>query len=107
MELKVFFKDQLAGILTKHSEFSYSFLYLENYLNLKEARPISVNLPLQKEKFESRELFPFFDSLLVDGWLLAEQSAGLKVDSRDRFSLISHSGLECIGAVSLRGDNLE
>ena len=46
-------------------------------------------------------------NLLVDGWLLSEQSTALKIDPRDRFSLISHSGLECIGAVSLRGDDFE
>lgn len=103
MELQVFFKNNLAGILTKHSESFYSFYYLESYLSLREARQISVNLPLQVEKFESNQLFPFFDNLLVDGWLLAEQSAGLKIDVRDRFLLISYSGLECIGAVSLRG----
>jgi serine/threonine-protein kinase HipA len=107
MELKVYYKNYLAGVLTRHAETSFSFYYLDSYLGLKEARPISVNLPLQAEKFESSKLFPFFDNLLVDGWLLSEQSAGLKIDPRDRFALISHSGLECIGAVSLRGANHE
>jgi len=107
VELEVYYKDYLAGILTKHSASLFSFFYLESYLKLKEARPISVNLPLQSEKFESNELHPFFDNLLVDGWLLAEQSTGLKIDPRDRFALISHCGLECIGAVSLRGKRHE
>jgi len=107
MELRVFYKNDLAGVLTRHSENSFSFFYLESYLSLEGARPISVNLPLQAEKFKSSELFPFFDNLLVDGWLLSEQSTGLKIDPRDRFALISHSGLECIGAVSLRGPDNE
>ena len=100
--LDVCFKDRICGKLVKHSEDSYTFVYDEKYLSSAGARPISVNLPLRAEPFTSPALFPFFDNLISEGWLLEAQSSLLKIDSRDRFRLIEACGMECMGAVSLR-----
>ena len=51
-------KDQ-AGILTEHEE-GYEFIYDEQYLTHKNAKAVSLTLPLQQEVFRSEHLFPFF-----------------------------------------------
>lgn len=110
MKLKVYFGEQEAGILERHGDagdVSYSFRYLPEYLNLPSSRPVSVNLPLQREAFQAKELFPFFDNLLAEGWLLEVQATAHKIDKQDKFALISACGLECMGAVSLRGEHDE
>jgi serine/threonine-protein kinase HipA len=105
INLRVYFKDQFCGVLTQHSRSSYSFAYDSAYLGSVGSRPISVNLPLRPEPFLSERLFPFFDSLISEGWLLDVQTAALKLDKSDRFALIQKCGLECMGAVSLRGED--
>lgn len=38
----------------------YIFMYSEKYLNYKKAIPLGYELPLTKQYFEDKELFPFF-----------------------------------------------
>lgn len=101
--LVVYFKNLKAGTLTKESQSSFIFQYDTDYLSHADARQISVNLPLQTNAYRSRELFPFFDNLMAEGWLLDAQSSSLKIDRSDKFGLIAKCGLDCVGAVSLRG----
>ncbi|HAH07589.1 MAG TPA: phosphatidylinositol kinase [Elusimicrobia bacterium] len=97
----VFCKGKRAGLLRKTAggyEFSYEALYLSD----PDAVPISLTLPLRSEKFESRELFPFFEGLLPEGWLLDLTCAAAKIDKNDRFRLLLHTGEDPVGAVSVR-----
>ena len=65
----IFYKDQLAGILTENDA-GYEFCYLPEYLSLEKAKAVSMTLPLQEEAYTSPVLFPFFDGLIPEGWLL-------------------------------------
>ena len=71
------------------------------YLALKEAEAISLTLPLQPEIFTSKILFPFFDGLIPEGWLLDITIKNWKLDGRDRMSILLATCLDCIGAVSI------
>jgi serine/threonine-protein kinase HipA len=107
MKLEVYFDKVHAGYLERTREENrntYIFSYILDYLNRDDARPLSVNLPLRREPYRSTELFPFFDNLLAEGWLLDVQAVAHKIDKNDKFALISVCGLECMGAVSLRGE---
>ena len=103
--LQVFFKDTLCGHLKKTRE-HYEFRYDPKYLKRSEARQISVNLPLQSEAFISKTFFPFFDNLIAEGWLLDIQTREKNLNKEDRFELIKEFGIECMGAVSLRGEDV-
>lgn len=110
MKLRVFFDRDWAGVLEKKEqagEACFVFAYLPAYLQSKSARPVSVNFPLREQPYESKVLFPFFDNLLSEGWLLDIQAQSLKIDKSDRFALVARCGLECMGAVSLRGESDE
>lgn len=100
-EAWVFFHDKQAGVLRKTGD-GYEFSYDKNYLVDPSAQALSVNLPLQSEPFLSPLLFPFFEGLLREGWLLDLTSVALQLDKRDKFGLLLHSGENAIGAVSIR-----
>src|SRR3989344_2134844 len=100
-EAAIFYGKKRAGLLRK-SESGYEFAYDENYLKDSGAFPISLSLPLRPEKYESRELFPFFEGLLPEGWLLNITAATAKIDKEDKFHLLLHTGEDPIGAVSVK-----
>jgi serine/threonine-protein kinase HipA len=56
---------------------------------------------LQEEAFHSNVLFPFFDGLIPEGWLLELAGRSWKIDRRDRMSLLLACCKDCIGAVSV------
>lgn len=97
---KVFYKENLAGIITE-DENGYTFTYDEDYMNSENANQISFNLTLQKESFKSKTMFPFFDGLIPEGWLLDIAEANWKINPRDRMSLLLTFCKDCIGAVSV------
>lgn len=96
---EVYFKDFLAGFLTDFDD-HYEFQYTIDYLN--KGFPISVTLPLQKEAFISKQLFPFFDGLIVEGWLLNVAKDNWKINPNDRMGLLLLLGEDTIGAVSIK-----
>jgi len=97
---EVLFNNKRAGIITK-TDSGYEFIYDQNYLGENNARPISISIPLSRETYRSRELFPFFEGLLPEGWLLAQTSSVLKIDTNDKFNLLLNIGRDTIGAVSI------
>lgn len=99
-QAQVFYKDILAGILEENED-SYTFIYDENYLKQEQSKPISLTLPLQKEKYESKILFPFFDGLIPEGWLLEIAVNNWKLNQRDRFGLLLAMCRDCIGCISI------
>jgi serine/threonine-protein kinase HipA len=100
-QAEVLYNGRRAGLLTKKPG-GYVFAYDPTYLGEKGAAPISLGLPLQSESFESKELFPFFDGLLPEGWLQEITIRTLHIDADDRFGLLLATGRHTIGAVSVR-----
>lgn len=92
--------DQLAGWLTQ-DEWGYHFEYDHAFLARPEARPVSLTLPLQSEPYTSSVLFPFFDGLIPEGWLLDIAQRNWKLNPRDRMGLLLACCKDCIGAVSV------
>lgn len=101
VQAEVLYNGRRAGLLIKKPG-SYVFAYDPAYLGEEGAAPISLSLPLQTEPFESKELFPFFDGLLPEGWLQEITIRTLHVDADDRFGLLLAAGRHTIGAVSVR-----
>lgn len=96
----VYYKSSLAGVISENED-GYTFQYDETFLN-SIAMPISLTLPLQKIVFQSKILFPFFDGLIPEGWLLNIAVANWKIDARDRFGLLLSLCHDCIGCVSIK-----
>lgn len=97
---KIFMHDKLAGIL-KEDENGFHFQYDQSYLDMEEAEPISLTLPLTEKEYESKVIFPFFDGLIPEGWLLDIAQNNWKLDPRDRMEILLKTCHDCIGAVSI------
>ena len=101
--VKVFMHQYWAGDLWE-DENGCHFQYKMDYLNKNNPEPISVTMPLQPEVFNSNVLFPFFDGLIPEGWLLHIAEKNWKINLRDRMGLLMVCCIDCIGAVSIIPD---
>ena len=99
-QAKVFVRENFAGILTE-DENGYTFVYHVDYLQKKDAKAVSLTLPLSEKPYNSQVLFPFFDGLIPEGWLLDIAEQSWKINLRDRMSLLLACCKDCIGAVSI------
>ena len=97
----IYFCARKAGILTEDAE-GYTFVYDEEYLLSKDAKAVSLTLPLRKEPYHSNVMISFFDGLIPEGWLLDIAQQNWKIDNRDRMSLLMACCKDCIGAVSVQ-----
>lgn len=97
---EIWVNNQLAGILTEDDN-GYHFSYQEKYLEQDNTAPVSLTLPLQKEPFHSENLFPFFDGLIPEGWLLDIAHKNWKINPRDRMGLLLTTCRNCIGDISV------
>lgn len=100
---KVYLHNNFAGMLSE-TESGYKFLYDENYLQSNNAFALSKTLPVKKEAYASNVLFPFFDGLIPEGWLLDLAETNWKLNSRDRFGLLLACCKNCIGAVGVEAE---
>ena len=94
-----FFGAQVANLW--EDENGFSFQYLPSYVEAALNGPISQTLPLQEEVSVDQQLFPFFDGLIPEGWLLDLAIESWKLNPRDRMGLLLACCKECIGAVSI------
>jgi len=89
-----------AGLLTEDDK-GYTFQYDLAFLQSGRAEAVSLTLPLTDKPYHSKVLFPFFDGLIPEGWLLDIAEKNWKIDARDRMSLLLTCCKDCIGAVEL------
>jgi serine/threonine-protein kinase HipA len=97
---KVLYDGVLAARLSETDE-GYLLQYNEEYLEQPESKPISLTLPKRKEPYTSKVLFPFFDGLIPEGWLLDIAMGHWKVKANDRFELLLTTCRDSIGAVTV------
>lgn len=96
----VYYGQVPAGVI-REDESGFVFRYGQEYLDSAEAKPISLTLPLRREAYESQTMFPFFDGLIPEGWLLDIATDSWKINPRDRMELLLTCCRDCIGAVSV------
>ena len=102
----VYLHNRLAGRLTE-DENGYTFEYDTDYLASDGAEAVSLTLPVRQESYRDTVLFPFFDGLIPEGWLLGIAERSWKIDQRDRMSLLLACCKDCIGAVSVIPEEIE
>lgn len=100
---KIYFDNVYCGELRELDD-HYEFIYDKGYLKLKDARPISLTMPLSNNVYKNNVLFSFFDGLIPEGYLLDLLMNKYKLKYQDRFDLLLKSGSDTIGAVTVKGD---
>ena len=90
-----------AGVLTEletgEYEFVYDALYIQNHPDLF----ITFQMPVVAYPYRSKRLFPFFDGLIPEGWLLTIAAESWRINKNDRMGLLLACCQNCIGAVSV------
>lgn len=90
-----------AGVLTETDQGEYVFEYLIEYIEKYGQQFITFQMPVRKQVYRSNRLFPFFDGLIPEGWLLNIATESWKIQSNDRMGLLLACCQNCIGAVSV------
>ncbi len=97
---RVYVQEEYAGMI-RETDDGYEFLYDREYLSKGDAVSISLTLPLSEAVYSSKYLFPFFDGLIPEGWLLGVVERNWKIDPKDRFGLMLAACRDCIGDVRI------
>jgi serine/threonine-protein kinase HipA len=92
--------NKFAGILYEKDN-EYVFEYDEKYRLSADNESISLTMPLANSTYSSKSLFPFFDGLIPEGWLLDIATKNWKLNTRDRMGLLLTCCKDCIGAVTV------
>lgn len=98
---KIFYDKTLAGKLTETDDGEYTFTYTSDYVKNFPNQFITFTLPVRSEPYTSNRLFPFFEGLIPEGWLLNIASKNWKINPNDRMGLLLACCQNCIGAVSV------
>lgn len=99
----IYVRNVFAGVL-RETDYGYSFVYDKEYLKSENATVVSLTLPLSENEYRSKTLFPFFDGLIPEGWLLDIVTHNWKISLRDRFGVLLVACKDAIGNVSVRGE---
>lgn len=98
---KVYYKEYLAGIITESNEGEFIFRYDEQYVKEHPSEFITFTMPVANKPYTEKRLFPFFEGLIPEGWLLDIASKSWKINQNDRMGLLLACCQNCIGAVSV------
>lgn len=98
---KIYINDLFCGVLTEDYD-GYKFQYEPDYLKRPDAIPLCPTMPLQKEEYYKEFMFPVFDGLIPEGWLLDIIDKNWKINPRDRMSLLLACCKDCIGNISVK-----
>lgn len=97
----VLYNNILAGELTETDEGEYEFEYNADYIAAYPDQLITFCLSVRREKYVANRLFPFFEGLIPEGWLLDIATKNWKLNANDRMGLVLACCGNCIGAVSV------
>ncbi len=95
----------LAGLLTEEDTGEYLFVYDERFVQTYPNHFITFQMPVTIRPFRSKRLFPFFDGLIPEGWLLNIAAESWKINKNDRMGLLLACCQNAIGAVSVHPVN--
>ncbi len=95
------YNNELAGILTEEDNGEYQFSYDEAYIQKHPDQFIIFQMPVTRHPYRSKRLFPFFDGLIPEGWLLDIAAESWKINKNDRMGLLLACCQNAFGAVSI------
>ncbi len=98
---KVYYKDYLAGILVEFDDGKFIFQYDHQYVKEHPFKFITFTMPVSQQPYTDQRLFPIFEGLIPEGWLLDIAAENWKINRNDRMGLLLACCQNCIGAVSV------
>lgn len=97
----VYYGAKLAGEIFENNDGEYVFQYDPQYVEQHPDQFVTFSMPVREAPYKDKRLFPFFDGLIPEGWLLEIASKSWKIQQNDRMGLLLACCKNCIGAVSV------
>ena len=97
----MYYKDHLAGSIIETDDGDYVFQYDPDYVEAHPSKFITFTMPVREIPYIDNRLFPFFEGLIPEGWLLDIATKNWKINKNDRMGLLLACCQNCIGAVSV------
>ena len=97
----IYIGNHLCGLLSEDNN-GFHFKYDSEYMDMEGAEPISPTMPFQEKEYTKEMMFPVFDGIIPEGWLLNIATNNWKLDPRDRMSLLIECCKDCIGNISVK-----
>ena len=98
---KIYYDTLLAGILTETNDGDFTFEYIKAYIKQYPDQFITFSMPVSNKIYKDNRLFPFFEGLIPEGWLLDIATKSWKINQNDKMGLLVACCKNCIGAVSV------
>ena len=99
--------DKLCGYIIQNDDNTFVFEYTDEWYLDSNSKNVSLTLPKIKQKYESNILFPFFDGLIPEGYLLEVALKKFNLSRNDRMTLLLKTCSDPIGNISIREENYE
>lgn len=100
-QAKIYYQDFFSGMLTETDEGDFVFQYDEQFVEEHPKDFITFSMPVSNMPYRENRLFPFFEGLIPEGWLLEIASKSWKINRNDRMGLLMACCQNCVGAVSV------
>lgn len=97
----VFYDNKLCGTIIQNDDGSFIFTYTDEWFNDESSKSVSLTLPKNQKEYVSNILFPFFDGLIPEGYLLEVALKKYNISLNDRMSLLLKTCSNPIGIVSV------
>lgn len=101
----VFYDNLFCGTIVQ-TDNTFVFEYTDSWFEDHKTKSISLTLPKTQKKYESNILFPFFDGLIPEGYLLEVALKIYNINANDRMSLLLKTCHNPVGIVSVK-ENLD
>ena len=89
-----------AGDIVGKDYSDATFGYGDDYL-ASALRPISISLPLQKERFSKEQTYRYFEGLLPEGFARRSVAKWIETDELDYLTILEKLGSECLGGIRI------
>lgn len=105
MKVKVIYKDNYCAGMLWRDDSGYHFEYNDDFINNDQLYAISVNMPKSQKTYHAKQLFPFFQSMLSEGYNRELQCKALGIDLHDDWNLLINTcNNDNIGAITIKKD---
>ena len=98
--LNVYWEKELVGNITKE-KVNFTFQYSKEWIDGKNAFPISVSLPLKEGVFERDISEAFFGNLLPEAGIRTKIARYYGFSEKNNFAMLNAIGGECAGALMI------
>lgn len=101
-DLGVWMNGERVGTWTSHPGRPDEFVYAEEWLATKDARPLSLSMVLRPEPFKGPRVAAYFDNLLPDNRRIRQRlQRRFETATARAFDLLMEIGRDCVGAIQL------